>query len=120
MTTTSQQTPFVISTTPEKGSKIWKAHHLSSYALAVAIPTNFLLGPYMPVDVFLGLVIPYHAHLGLSAIVNDYIYGPSRSIANYVLYFITGVTTLGLLKINISDVGITNGIKSLWVKEREH
>lgn len=38
----------------------------------------------------------------------------SRSMARYVLLGVTGITLLGLLKVNLVGPGITETYKSLW------
>ncbi len=81
------------------------------------MPLNFVIGPYQAVDVAVGVLIPIHFHLVMDGVVIDYVYGPARKLANIVLYGVSAVTLLGLLKLNTHDEGITNTIKSLWEKK---
>lgn len=79
-------------------------YHYSSYALLGLLPAGILLAPTysFPVDLALNVVIPYHVYtgmqidhlllfsnfnlrLGLTVIVNDYIYAPSAS--KHLFYF---------------------------------
>lgn len=66
------------------------------------------------IDLFLGVAFPIHAHIGVNYIISDYVPKASRPIARYALLGATGITLLGLLKLNLTGPGITETFKSLW------
>lgn len=72
------------------------------------------LAPPPQVDLALGIAFPLHAHIGVNYIISDYVPKASRPVARYALLGVTGVTLLGLLKLNISGPGITETYKSLY------
>jgi succinate dehydrogenase (ubiquinone) membrane anchor subunit len=91
--------------------------HASAYVLAGAVPAAMVLSPSflcVPVDLALGVVIPYHQHIGVRGVLTDYLPPPVRPFQSLILYVLTGVTTLGLFKINLCGAGITETVKSLW------
>ena len=71
-----------------------------------------------PVDMALAVAFPLHGHIGMNYVITDYIpklfgnaaRGPSRII----MRGITGLTTLGLVKLNVEGPGITGALKALW------
>ncbi len=51
-------------------------YHYSHYALAGLTPVALILSPTflnIPVDLALGVILPYHFHTGLINIVDDYV-----------------------------------------------
>ena len=68
----------------------------------------------LPVDLAMGLIIPVHMNIGLSGVIEDYVPKAQRSAAFTALLAVTGVTALGLLKINLCGAGIAESLKSLW------
>lgn len=83
-------------------------------------PLAFALSPSiinLPVDLLLGLALPLHAHIGMSYVITDYVPKLSKGLmgpARVALLGLTGVTTVGLLKVNIMGEGMTETVKSLW------
>ena len=72
----------------------------------------------MPFDVMLGIALPMHGHIGMNLVGTDYVakfFGkaavfPFRAgMAGF-----TGLTMLGLLKLNLQGPGITESVKSFW------
>jgi len=93
--------------------------HWTSKSLAVGVPVALILSPSFlnfPVDLALGLIVPIHGHIGLVGIVQDYIPRPNQNLAILGLYLVTGISILGLLKINLCGPGLTESLKSLWRK----
>jgi succinate dehydrogenase (ubiquinone) membrane anchor subunit len=87
----------------------------------VLTPIAFLAGPSpvsQPIDLALGFIIPFHAHIGLNYVISDYVPKASRSIARGATAVGLVIITLGLLKLNISGPGITDTIKELWRKPK--
>lgn len=94
-----------------------KYFHKSALALMGLAPVAFLFSPSsanFPVDLLLGIVIPFHSHVGLSHVVTDYAPKAMRTAARVSLLGCTTLLFAGLLKLNISGVGITETIKALW------
>ena len=72
----------------------------------------------MPFDLLLGIALPMHGHIGMNLVATDYVgkffgkgaVGPFRvGLAGF-----TGLTMLGLLKLNLSGPGITESVKCFW------
>ena len=92
-------------------------YHYSHIALLAGIPAALVLSPsvlVMPLDMALGLLLPWHAHVGLVNVSDDYVPRPYRALARGGLLLLSALATLGLLKINLCGAGITESVKSLW------
>lgn len=99
-----------------------KYYHLGSTALLVAAPLALIASPSVlsfPIDLFLGVAFPLHGHVGFNYIITDYVPKASRPMARYVLMGVTGITILGLLKLNLTGPGLTETYKSLWREKEE-
>ena len=99
-----------------------KFYHLSNSALLITAPLAFFLSPSIlsfPLDLFLGVVFPLHAHIGFNYIISDYVPKASRAMARYALAGVTGITILGLTKLNFDGPGLTESFKSLWREEKK-
>lgn len=95
-------------------------YHYTSYALAGGIPAALLLGPPVStvIDLAFGIVIPLHAHIGMRSVLIDYVHDvSSQRMALLLLAVLTGGTGVGLTMFNISDVGLTESIKQLWIAQ---
>ena len=59
------------------GSKSFnKLYHASGFALVGLFPAALILSPSainMPVDLALGFMFPFHAHVGMNYIISDYV-----------------------------------------------
>ena len=94
-----------------------KYYHLTSTGLLIAAPLALVISPsplVFPIDLALGLAFPLHAHVGLNYIISDYVPKANRQMARYLLLGATGLTILGLLKLNLMGPGLTETYKSLW------
>lgn len=92
-------------------------YHMSHIALAGGIPLALILSPSIlvtPLDLALGLMIPYHAHVGMVNVMDDYVPKPYRPLSKGIMIAVTLITTFGLLKINLCGAGLTESVKSLW------
>ena len=92
-------------------------YHMSHIALLAGIPAALVLSPsvlVMPLDLALGLLLPWHTHVGLVNVTDDYVPRPYRAMARGGLLIVSVLATLGLLKINLCGAGITESVKSLW------
>lgn len=97
-----------------------EVYHYTSYALAAGIPAALVLGSPVStvVDLAFGVVIPLHAHIGMRSVLIDYVHDVStQRIALLVLAVLTGGTAFGLTMFNIKDIGLTEAIKQLWVRQ---
>ena len=91
--------------------------HMSHVALLVALPAALLLSPSMwvaPLDLALGLLIPWHTNVGMVNVLEDYVPKPYRKAAIAAMYLLSILTALGLLKVNLCGAGLTESFKSLW------
>jgi len=80
-------------------------------------PFAIVLSPSManlPVDLALNVFIPFHAHLGMTQVLVDYVPRKYQNWSIILLYIATGAAALGLLKVNLCGSGITESVKSLW------
>jgi len=97
-----------------------EAYHYSSYALAAGIPAALLFGAPVStlVDLTMGVVLPLHAHLGLRSVIVDYVHdGTNQRLALAVLSGVTVLTAVGLTKFNLTDVGLTEGVKMIFEEQ---
>ena len=104
-----------------KASSVKDIHHYTSYFLAAGIPATLLLGGPVSsvVDVVLGVAIPLHFHIGTRSIIVDYVHERSnQQLALAALAGVTVLTAVGLTKFNLTDVGITAGVKELFVAQQ--
>jgi succinate dehydrogenase hydrophobic anchor subunit len=70
------------------------------------------------VDLLCGVVVPLHAHIGMRSIVLDYVHDVSTQrvvLASLALF--TVASAAGLTYFNLTDVGLTEGLKALWVAQ---
>ncbi|GMH86272.1 hypothetical protein TrST_g6911 [Triparma strigata] len=104
----------------DEGPLSTSTYHKVNMLIMGLTPVAFALSPSklnLPIDVLLGLALPLHAHIGMSYVITDYVPKISKSLtgpARVLLLGLTGVTTVGLLKLNIFGDGMTETVKSLW------
>jgi succinate dehydrogenase hydrophobic anchor subunit len=94
--------------------------HYTSYALAAGIPASFFLGGPISTmaDLACGVIIPLHAHIGMRSVIVDYVHdNSSREAILLALAAFTVGSIGGLTYFNVADVGLTEGIKALFVKQ---
>eukprot|EP00640_Fibrocapsa_japonica_P006172 CAMPEP_0113934276 /NCGR_PEP_ID=MMETSP1339-20121228/1620_1 /TAXON_ID=94617 /ORGANISM="Fibrocapsa japonica" /LENGTH=118 /DNA_ID=CAMNT_0000936005 /DNA_START=221 /DNA_END=577 /DNA_ORIENTATION=+ /assembly_acc=CAM_ASM_000762 len=108
----------------DQGALATKLFHYSSWIMPAAVPLALYMGPCMPLDLTLGLLLPIHGHIGMNYVVTDYapkilpksLWGPTR----YAVLGVTLLSILGLTKLNLEGPGISATIKGLWrVKPEE-
>jgi hypothetical protein len=83
------------------------------------IPVSLFIGePFTTiVDYGMAVAIPAHSYIGMRSVLIDYVPDASyQKIAIAAVGGIAVVTAGALIKLNLTDVGITNGFKSLWKK----
>mmetsp|Transcript_8280 Transcript_8280/g.13409 ORF Transcript_8280/g.13409 Transcript_8280/m.13409 type:complete len:158 (-) Transcript_8280:1158-1631(-) len=92
--------------------------HKLNMGLMVLTPVAFLVAPTplaMPVDIGLSLVIPLHAHIGMSWIFTDYLPGQSPTGAlRMVMAGATCLAIIGLLKVSVTGDGLIGTLKATW------
>ena len=84
------------------------------------MPAALLIGAPVStvVDLGAGLVIPLHAHMGMRAVIIDYVWSvPQQRMALGALAAATVLMALGLTKFNLFDVGLTAAIKALYTRQ---
>jgi hypothetical protein len=93
-------------------------YEASQWALGILTPLAFILSPSglnFPVDIAMGLIIPYHMYNGCHHIFEDYLITTTYyGLAQKILLVIVALTVVGLLNLNFRGIGITEAIKSLW------
>jgi len=103
-----------------------KVYHRVNLALLGATPLalatdNTALS--FPVDMALGLMFAMHGHIGMNYVITDYVpkfmskaaVGPARGI----MLGVTGLTVLGITRLNVEGPGLTGALKALWRKPEE-
>merc|ERR1712113_1013370 len=81
-----------------------------------AIPITAAISPYfntLPFDVIYGIILPYHAYVGMAHILTDYL--PAYL---WVAYAIGGVMFLGLQNLNIQGEGISPMVRRVFTREK--
>lgn len=92
----------------------FRLYHKTHFAVLAAVPLAFVAHPSalsMPVDLFLSFALPLHAHIGMNWIFTDYVPGRGARVA---LLALSGLATLGLLKMTFSGPGIVGTVKEMW------
>jgi succinate dehydrogenase (ubiquinone) membrane anchor subunit len=95
-------------------------YHKSGIVLLGLAPAAVLLSPTSlnaPLDYLLAIIVPFHSHVGLSAVVTDYVPKAYRTLARAGVLGASIITFAGLIKLNIKGPGITETVKSVWKKE---
>lgn len=88
--------------------------------MVVGVPLALVVGDPVagPVNLLMGLVIPLHAHIGMRSVLLDYVHDVgTQQIALGALAVFTVGSAAGLTWFNMNDVGLTEGLKALWVKQ---
>ena len=94
--------------------------HYTSYSLAAGVPLALAIGAPVStiVDAAMCVVLPLHAHLGLRSVIVDYVHdGTNQRLALAVLAGVTVLTAVGLTKFNLTDVGLTEGVKMIFEEQ---
>eukprot|EP01024_Parvocaulis_polyphysoides_P010862 TRINITY_DN13819_c2_g2_i1.p3 TRINITY_DN13819_c2_g2~~TRINITY_DN13819_c2_g2_i1.p3 ORF type:complete len:125 (-),score=18.02 TRINITY_DN13819_c2_g2_i1:228-602(-) len=105
------------------GGLVWKLYEHSHVALAGLVPAAMLApeGTWLTrfVDMGLAIAAPYHSHVACNAVISDYVPPSFRGISRNVMLGVTGVTVIGLLRLNLFGPGITDSVKVLWRNEKK-
>lgn len=72
------------------------------------------------INVACGVIIPLHAHIGMRSVILDYVHiVPQQKVVLMGLAVFSAGSVLGLTYFNLYDIGLTEGIKALWIKQSE-
>ncbi|KAL0088063.1 CybS-domain-containing protein [Phycomyces blakesleeanus] len=100
------------------GAFHWNLERASSVVLIPLISTQLVFGAFPVVDGLLGVVLPFHIHLGLESCITDYIpkrvYPRLNKAANWTLFGSTGLVMWGCYEFNTNDVGLTEFAQRIW------
>ena len=99
------------------GSYHWIFEKLVTVSLVGLIPAAFMV-PHPGIDYALGVLLPFHCHMGFMQVITDYL--PKRKFP--IFYFISSnglrlatlLTLYGLYLLNSEDIGITKTVRRLW------
>ena len=94
--------------------------HYTSYAMLAGVPLALAIGDPVsgPVNLVCGVVIPLHAHIGMRSVLLDYVHDvPTQRVWLAGLAAFTVGSAAGLTWFNVYDVGLTEGLKALWIKQ---
>lgn len=99
-------------------------YHGVSKAMAGLVPLAWYLDKdgwtIKPVDLALGAAIPVHAHIGMNAVISDYVPPMARGLARGGMLGVTAITALGLLKLNLTPGGgFSKAVKTMWTRKKE-
>ncbi|KAJ9083270.1 membrane anchor subunit of succinate dehydrogenase, Sdh4 [Entomophthora muscae] len=101
-----------------EGSWHWLVERGLSISLIPMFGVSMLYGGHPTNDFLLGFVLPIHTHIGLSAVVTDYLPHRRLPIINRVVtalqFLLTGGAIYGCYTINTEDVGLTEYFKKMW------
>jgi succinate dehydrogenase (ubiquinone) membrane anchor subunit len=101
-----------------EGSWHWGFERGLTVALIPALGVSALYGGHPINDFFIGFAVPIHAHIGLSAIITDYVPSRKNPVGHIILviaqYAFTLLTMYGCYIINTEDVGLTEYVKKVW------
>jgi succinate dehydrogenase (ubiquinone) membrane anchor subunit len=77
----------------------------------------------MPVDVALGVMFPVHMHIGMGYVITDYVpkfFGKGAlTPARYLQLVLSGLTLIGLTKLNFMGPGLVGSVKALWAEKKK-
>lgn len=87
----------------------------SSIALAGLIPIQLMV-PNTIGDLAMSGALITHMAVSNQMVIDDYVPAHIRDAVSYAVYAITGVAGLGLIKLSVSEPGLTATVKQLWKK----
>lgn len=105
-----------------KASSVMSFYHATSYTLAAGVPLALVLGTPVNTlaDLAFAFVIPMHAHIGMRSVIVDYVWDTDRQRAAVMLLGVFTVLMGGAMaRLTLADVGLVNGVKSLWVRKQQ-
>ena len=84
------------------------------------IPTALALGQPLSVlfDAVAVVALPLHFHIGMRSVIIDYVDDvPLQQLTMALLAGVTVLTAAGLVKLSLTDVGLTQSIREVWVHQ---
>jgi succinate dehydrogenase (ubiquinone) membrane anchor subunit len=106
-------------TSPAHGSYHWTFERLIALGLVPLTVAPFAAGSLNPVlDAILASTLLIHAHLGMQAIIIDYVprkrFPTARKLVHWALNLATAIVGLALYEFETTDVGLTEAAKRIW------
>ncbi|KAI7906355.1 CybS-domain-containing protein [Cokeromyces recurvatus] len=112
----------VINKIPDRkhGSVHWNLERGVAITMIPLVTSTFMFGPSTVSDVFLGIVLPFHIHMGFDSCITDYFNPKRASPFMYKMMAMTLHSTSTLVMIscgifNYYDIGLTEFIHRLWL-----
>ncbi|KAI8393473.1 CybS-domain-containing protein [Radiomyces spectabilis] len=100
------------------GTYHWTLERASAVTLVPLMSTQMIWGAHPIVDGLLGVILPFHIHMGFDSCITDYIpkrvYPRLHPLAKWSLRAATALTMWGLYEFNTNDLGVTEGIARIW------
>ncbi|KAG9293532.1 hypothetical protein G9A89_005535 [Geosiphon pyriformis] len=100
------------------GSYHWSFERFLSIGLIPLTVASVVNGAHPITDLFLGVALPIHSHIGFDSIITDYLPARRAPIMNKVstwgLRGATLVVLLGCYQFNTNDVGISELVRKIW------
>lgn len=106
----------------DESKQVGKIFHKSALVLTALAPAALMFAPHSanaPIDYLLAIVIPFHSHVGLNHVVADYVPKAMRTMARSGVMGCSFLLFAGLMKLNISGIGLTETVKALWREPKE-
>eukprot|EP00164_Ancoracysta_twista_P003033 GFYU01004048.1.p1 GENE.GFYU01004048.1~~GFYU01004048.1.p1 ORF type:complete len:114 (-),score=41.58 GFYU01004048.1:328-669(-) len=102
--------------TSKAGLKLFKYSKFAMVGFPLAFVTPDVVST--PLNTAFGIVLPLHAHVGVNGVITDYVPRAAQSLARVGLAGWTGITILGLLKLNLAGPGISGAFGALWKEDK--
>ncbi|RIB20112.1 CybS-domain-containing protein [Gigaspora rosea] len=100
------------------GSYHWDFERLLSLTLIPLTIASVLKGAHPITDLGLGVILPFHCHIGFDAMITDYFPHRRNPVLNTVFAWgLRGATLIalyGCYEFNTNDVGLTELVKKVW------
>jgi len=102
----SEEQLFKLEKNRKEGTKHWLTERVVAIALLGMIPAACVY-PNIVLDHGFAVLAPLHSYWGLQAIIGDYCWRPIVPTLKVVWLGVCVVSVVGLLYINVNDVGVT-------------
>ncbi|KAF0421473.1 mitochondrial inner membrane protein [Gigaspora margarita] len=101
------------------GSYHWDFERLLSVTLIPLTIASVVKGGAHPItDLCLGVILPFHCHIGFDAMITDYFPHRRNPVLNrsfsWGLRAVTLIVLYGCYEFNTNDVGLTELVKKVW------
>ncbi|RHZ67254.1 hypothetical protein Glove_302g21 [Diversispora epigaea] len=100
------------------GSYHWDFERLLSVSLIPLTIASVVKGAHPITDLFFGIIIPIHCHIGFDSVITDYLPARRNPVINKVSTWGLRLATLtvlyGCYEFNTNDVGLVELVKKTW------